>query len=37
MDETDIAAKRSASESKADTGLNEARRRAMRDLLYRKE
>ncbi|MGA9719113.1 MAG: hypothetical protein WBQ79_12615 [Acidobacteriaceae bacterium] len=37
MDETDIAAKRSASESNADSGLNEARRRAMRDLLYRKE
>jgi hypothetical protein len=37
MDEADIAAKREASESKADSGLNEARRSAMRDLLYRKE
>ncbi len=37
MDEVDIAAKRGASESKADSGLNEARRSAMRDLLYRKE
>ncbi len=37
MDEADIAAKRGASLSEADSGLNEARRRAMRDLLYRKE
>jgi len=35
MDEADITAQRSA--SKADSGLNEARRHAMRDLLYRKE
>jgi hypothetical protein len=37
MDETDATAKRNASQSKADSGLNEARRNAMRDLLYRKE
>jgi hypothetical protein len=37
MDEADIAAQRGAGESKADSGLNEARRHAMRDLLYRKE
>ena len=36
QDEADRAAKRDASESKADSGLNEARRHAMRDLLYRK-
>jgi hypothetical protein len=37
MDEADVAAKRGANASKADSGLNEARRQAMRDLLYRKE
>lgn len=37
MDEADVAAKRGMSQSKADSGLNEARRQAMRDLLYRKE
>jgi hypothetical protein len=37
MDEEDVAAKRGANASKADSGLNEARRQAMRDLLYRKE
>jgi hypothetical protein len=37
MDEADITARREASEGKADSGLNEARRHAMRDLLYRKE
>jgi hypothetical protein len=35
MDETDATAKRNA--STVDSGLNEARRNAMRDLLYRKE
>jgi hypothetical protein len=37
MDEADVTAKRGASERKVDSGLNEARRHAMRDLLYRKE
>jgi hypothetical protein len=37
MDEADLTAQRGASESKVDSGLNEARRHAMRDLLYRKE
>jgi hypothetical protein len=37
MDETDATAKRNATQSAADSGLNEARRNAMRDLLYRKE
>jgi hypothetical protein len=37
MDEADVTAKRGASERNVDSGLNEARRHAMRDLLYRKE
>ena len=38
MDEAEVAAKRGvASERNADRGLNEARRNAMRNLLYRKE
>ena len=37
MDETDVTAKRNAGQSRVDSGLNEARRNAMRDLLYRKE
>jgi hypothetical protein len=38
MDEAEVARKRGAvSASHADKGLNEARRHAMRDLLYRKE
>lgn len=37
-EESDTAAKRDvASERNADRGLNDARRNAMRDLLYRKE
>ncbi len=35
QDEADMTAARG--ENKADSGLNEARRHAMRDLLYRKE
>jgi hypothetical protein len=35
QDETDMTA--ASGESKTDSGLNEARRHAMRDLLYRKE
>ena len=38
MDETDPVTKgRTADKRKVDGGLNEARRNAMRDLLYRKE
>jgi tRNA(Ile2) C34 agmatinyltransferase TiaS len=37
MDEAEVAAKRGASERNVDSGLNEARRHAMRDLLYPKE
>jgi hypothetical protein len=38
MDEAEVAAKRgAASAAHADKGLNEARRHAMRDLLYRKD
>ena len=37
MDDAEVAAKRVASERNADRGLNEARRNAMRNLLYRKE
>jgi hypothetical protein len=38
MDEAEVAAKRAAtSVGSVDKGLSEARRNAMRDLLYRKE
>ena len=38
MDEAEVAAKRGvASERATDRGLDEARRKAIRDLLYRKE
>jgi hypothetical protein len=37
MDEADVDAKPGAAGGAADKGLNEARRHAMRDLLYRKD